>query len=268
MQITDAHIHLWANDQAPVHHWRSPFSMDDALREMDAAGIAGAVNQPPNWDTASNEYAAQAAEAYPDRFATLGWFPLDEKAAEESADRLLAMPGMLGMRFILALPENSELLTGGKLEWLWSVANERELPMSLFILPQQINAVGDIAKRYPKMRLLIDHLSVLPFVKLPDAKDSVDQLLCLSSHANIAVKATAVPGMATDNYPFTSTHEILKITFDAFGAERMFWGTDFTRMRASMSECVNLFVKELDWLKGSELEAVMGASLRNWIRWV
>ena len=37
-------------------------------------------------------------------------------------------------------------------------------------------------------------------------------------------------GYAEDAYPFRSFHEHLHRVFDAFGPERMFRGTDITRM--------------------------------------
>ena len=128
--------------------------------------------------------------------------------------------------------------------------------------------LGALLHRYPKMRLLIDHLGVPPFLQLPDAAACVEGLLGLAHLPNVAVKATAVPSMASDGYPFASTHDLLRKTFHAFGAERMFWGTDFTRMHPSWRDCADMFTQELDWLKGSELEAVMGGALRNWINWV
>lgn len=267
VRITDAQIHLWTNGLAPPHHWRAPYRIEDALRDMKEAGIDSVLNHPPNWDPDSNSYAARAAEQHPERFATLGWFHLDDAADESCIDELMKMPGMRGMRFILPLPGTVALLNAGRLEWLWSAANERALPVGLFVMPQQIGIVGGIAARYPRMRLLIDHMGVPPFAKLPQAGEFVDALLGLARHPNVAVKASAVPGMATDPYPFASTHDVLRRTFDAFGAERMFWGTDFTRMHCSWRECVDLFVKELDWLKGAELEAVMGGALRGWIGW-
>ena len=39
MQIVDAQIHLWTNDKAPPHHRQKPFLIEDALREMNAAGV-------------------------------------------------------------------------------------------------------------------------------------------------------------------------------------------------------------------------------------
>lgn len=267
MQITDAQVHLCTGGKAPERHFRAPFSVEKALHGMDEAGIAGAVNHPPDWDPDAMDYAAAAAAAHPDRFATLGWFPLDETTTAESVETTMRRPGMLGLRFILPRPEIMALLTSGKLEWLWAEANARELPMGLFIVPQQVPMIAGIAARYPRMRLLIDHLGVLPFVTLPDAAATVEAVLDLACLPNVAVKATGIPSMATDDYPFSSTHALLRSGFDAFGAERMFWGTDITRMQPSWRACADMFVRELDWLTGVERDAVMGKGIRDWIGW-
>jgi hypothetical protein len=72
---------------------------------------------------------------------------------------------------------------------------------------------------------------------------------------------------AEDEYPFRSLHPHLQRCFDAFGPERMFWGTDITRMQCYWRQCVTLFTEELPWLKGRDLELVMGKALCNWLGW-
>jgi len=82
-----------------------------------------------------------------------------------------------------------------------------------------------------------------------------------------AVKATGQAGYAEDPYPFHSLHAHLHRVFDAFGPERMFWGTDITRMPCSWRQCVTLFTEELPWLKGRDLDLVMGEAVCNWLGW-
>lgn len=267
MQITDAQIHLWNSASAPTHHWRAPYTVERALAEMDEAGVDRAVNCPALWDPNANDYAVQAALAHPDRFATMGWFPLDGPADESLVDTWMAKPGMRGLRFVLFAPQAGDLLASAALDWLWSAANRRQLPVGLMVMPQHLHLVGEIAARFPEMRLLMDHLAISPFEKLPHAADQLDALLDLARFPNVAVKATGVPSMATDDYPFQSTHAILRRTFDAFGAERTFWGTDITRLHCSWAECVSMFVDELPWLQGRDLELVMGQGVANWIGW-
>ena len=53
--------------------------MDQALADMDAAGVDRAVIHPVMWDPDSGAptLAVEAARAHPDRFAIMGWIYLD-----------------------------------------------------------------------------------------------------------------------------------------------------------------------------------------------
>jgi len=64
-------------------------------------------------------------------------------------------------------------------------------------------------------------------------------------HHVAADGADSEAGYAEDAYPFRSFHEHLHRRFDAFGPERMFWGTDITRMPCSWRQCVTVFTEEL-----------------------
>ncbi|MRX45203.1 amidohydrolase family protein [Agromyces kandeliae] len=267
MQITDAQIHLWTGAGAPPYHHRAPYTIERALREMDEAGIDRAVNCPAIWDPDANDYAVEAAQAHPDRFATMGWFPLDASAGPHRVDEWMSKPGMLGLRFVLYAPEAGGILRSGALDWLWTRADELELPVALMVMPDHLSLIGDIAPRFPRMRLLLDHLAIGPFDTLPGAASHLDALVALAAYPNVAVKASGITGAATDGYPFASAHEVLRRTFDAFGPDRMFWGTDITRQTATWGECVSMFTDHLPWLAGADLERVMGAGISDWIGW-
>ena len=95
----------------------------------------------------------------------------------------------------------------------------------------------------------------------------IDVLVELAAEPNIAIKATGTPSMATDDFPFRSVHPFLKRLYDAYGADRMFWGTDITRMRISWRDCAAMFTDHLPWLSGEAQQKVMGEALRTWIGW-
>lgn len=267
MKIVDAQIHLWQGASAPVHHWRAPYTIETALRDMDEAGVDAAINCPAIWDAQANDYAELAARAHPARFATLGWFPLDPTANEATVDACLRRTGVLGLRFVMVSPERVEQLRTGALDWLWDAAHRRALPVGIIVPPPCLPDLGAIAARFPGMRLLIDHMGIGPADKLPQAAAHLDALLALARHPNVAIKASGVPSMAVEGYPFDSTHAVIRRVFDAFGADRLFWGTDITRMRCTWRECVTLFTEQLPWLKGRELERVMGEALLDWVGW-
>ena len=89
----------------------------------------------------------------------------------------------------------------------------------------------------------------------------------LARHPNIGVKATGAPGYSAEPYPFPIMSGYLHQIFDAFGPDRMFWGTDITKMPCSWRQCITHFTEELDWLKGDDLARVMGPAIRRWWGW-
>ena len=48
---------------------------------------------------------------------------------------------------------------------------------------------------------------------------------------------------------------------------RTFWGTDWSRLPCSYRQGVTMFIEEMPWLKGEDLEWVMGRGVCEWIGW-
>jgi predicted TIM-barrel fold metal-dependent hydrolase len=78
---------------------------------------------------------------------------------------------------------------------------------------------------------------------------------------------SGAPSYSSQAYPFKSIHGYLRQIFEAFGPDRAFWGTDITRMPCSYRQCVTMFTEELPWLKGRDLERVMGGAIIDWLGW-
>jgi predicted TIM-barrel fold metal-dependent hydrolase len=267
MVIVDAHVHIWATgNPSPGQRQVPALSADELLLEMEAAGVTGAVIQPPAWDPTSNEVAVDAARRYPQRFAVLGWFPLDRPESRSLIDGWTRRPGMLGLRFTFAQPHQQTWPTDGSLDWLWPAAERAGLPVAL-AAANFLPVAGEIAARHPGLRLLVDHLGLPLRVQDDAAFANLPQLLALAKHPNVAVKATAVPSTSSAPYPYRNIHTYLRQVYDTFGPERMFWGSDITRMPCSWRQCVTLFTEELRWLSPRDKELIMGRALCDWIGW-
>ena len=78
MLIVDGQIHLWEKGTPSPQHQQQPFSAEQAIAAMDEAGVDRALVHPVLWDPDSNELAQQAVRKYPERFAIMGWFYLDD----------------------------------------------------------------------------------------------------------------------------------------------------------------------------------------------
>ncbi len=267
MLIVDAHVHLWGSGKPNTAHRQIPVQTGEALiEEMDAIGVDAAVIQPPSWDPTGNEFASAAAAKHPKRFAILGSFPLDKPESRLLVDTWKQRPGMKGLRFTFAQPGQDTWPTDGTMDWLWPAAERAGLPVAL-AAANFLPTVGTIAARYPGLRLTIDHLG-MPVRTTDDAGFvNLPMLLDLAKYPNVAVKTTAVPSNSTAPYPYRNIHKYLRQIYDSFGPERMFWGSDITRLNATWKQCLTLFTEEFDWLTPADKELIMGRALCRWIDW-
>src|SRR5262249_2986709 len=73
------------------------------------------------------------------------------------------------------------------------------------------------------------------------------------------------PSYSHEPYPYRDIHGHIRKLYDAFGPERMFWGTDITRMPTTWKQCVTMFTEELPWLPAQDKELIMGRALCAWL---
>ncbi len=263
--VIDSQIHLWTGPGVPSHHGHEPYRAEDALRDMLAAGIDAAINQPPNWDANSNAYAVEAASAHPSRFATLGWLKLNDPDAPERVRNWRSQTGMLGFRFICVAEDERSWPVDGTMDWFWPLAEELDLPVALcgpFLLPH----VERVAAGFPNLKLIVDHFGFVSFTE-DHGLMQAENLLTWARFPNVAVKLTGAPDYASDAYPFKSIHPVTQRLYDSFGPERLLWGTDITRLKCTWTQALTMFTEEMPWFSEAEKKLLVGDNLCRWLNW-
>jgi len=271
MQIVDAQIHLWGTGlPSNLSHWQvTHFTPEEAIPLMDEGGVDAAVIHPPGWDPGSNEMAFKAVRDYPGRFAIMGSLPLEQPSSPGRIAGWRQQPGMLGLRYTFLHDPARRWLADGTIDWLWVEAEKAEVPIAM-LATDSLADIGHIAERHPRLRLTIDHLGGrggLTTLKDHAAMTHMPQLVALSKYPNIAVKATGAPGYSAEAYPFPIMQTYLRRIYDAFGPQRMFWGTDISKMPCTWRQCVTMFTEELPWLSENDKRLVMGEALCAWWGW-
>jgi predicted TIM-barrel fold metal-dependent hydrolase len=271
MQIVDAQIHTWGTGlPSNLSHWQiTQFTPEEAIVLMDDGGVDAAVIHPPGWDPNSTAMALQAVQDYPGRFAIMGALPLDRPDSRARIAHWRDQPGMLGLRYGFLSDPARQWLKDGTLDWLWTEAEKAEVPIAM-LATDSLTDIAGIAQRHPGLHLTIDHLGGrggTTTLKNAAAMTHIPELLALAKFPNVAVKATGAPGYSTEAYPFRGMHTYLRQIYDAFGPQRMFWGTDISKMPCSWRQCVTMFTEELPWLTDQDKRLIMGDALCAWWGW-
>ncbi len=276
MSIIDGQIHAWGAETAEEPwvpgmrsrvHREEPLHTEYLLEVMDAAGVDAAVLVPPSlWVGFTNDYSLRAAAEHPDRFAVMGVLDFCEDGAEQEVSTWPGIPGMKGARLsFYNEPQRSQLLEG-KAEWLWQRLQDLGLPV-MVNAPGLLREMGEIAQKYPGLRLCIDHLGLHANDKDQPLMPRLEPLLALAEYPNVTVKASALPLQSHEDFPFADVAEAVPAVLESFGADRVFWGTDWSRLSCSYREALDSFQVALQPLGAEIVAKVMGASVAAWLDW-
>ena len=263
--IYDAHLHVW-NAEGPETPWRPGwgkhahgprFTVDDALDAMRSAGVARAALVPAAWDLNGNELVLSAAARFPDRFTA---FVTPDLREPVGADALHAWRerGAAGMRVMFPPAMRSSWLKDGTADWFWPAAARAGMPVMVWA-PGQTLAVGDVARRNPELRVLVDHLNLGMEAFSPVALAEVEPVCGLARLPNVAVKASALPCDECD------ASALLRMVVGAFGADRVFWGSDIGRLSCTYRDAIAV-VADGDWTADArDRSRVLGGGFESWV---
>ena len=274
--VVDAQVHVWL-PEAPDRPWppggaerarsmhrHEPITGPGLLTEMREAGVDRAVLVPPFFEGHRNDYAVACAAEAPGAFRVMA--RVDLRTGDPGPVReLLRSPVVAGVRLVF-LPADAGRVDDPAAEWFWSFAEAEDVPVML-LASGQLDALGQLARDRPGLRLAVDHLGLTGQRTDAAVGPEIAELVALAGLDNVSVKATAVPCYSTEPYPYPALHPFLRQLYDAYGPDRLFWGSDLSRLRGSYADLVRLFREDLDFLSPADVDAVMGRSVSTWLGW-
>jgi len=273
MLIVDSQVHVWPPDRPDRPLLRdgrenSPYRYEQLLADMERAGVDRAILVPPSIEGDRNDYALEAAQKHPGRFAVMGRFPLHSGRDKNLLAGWRAQPGMLGVRLTFHRDADRPWLTDGTGDWFWPESERANVPVMVHA-PERLAEIGVIAAHHPGLTLIIDHMGFARATIDAQTKDAAARICALARHPNVSVKVSALPCFSTEPYPFRNLREPLARVIDAFGPRRAFWGSDITRVPKSVGyrQVVTHFTEQLDFLARDDLAWIMGRALMECLRW-
>lgn len=238
-----------------------PCDFDGLVAAMDAAGIdeAAIVHSSTTYGY-DNSYLADAIESHRDRFA--GVFSVDVLAADAPERiRYWVSRGLSGLRLFAA-----GSTVKGSQAWIadpagypaWQCCQELEIPVALSMRLEGLPHLLDVMARFPRVRIVIDHLLLSPIADGPPYRASA-ALFDLARHRNVFLKLTTNnvrrcrEGLATPESFFGQLVE-------AFGATRIAWGSNFPNEPGTLADMVAEARTALSFLPGRDQEGIFCAT--------
>jgi predicted TIM-barrel fold metal-dependent hydrolase len=250
--IIDAHSHLWLKQDTVVEglpirtleNGRSlfmgevrqmlpPFMTDGVnsaevfLSNMDYAQVSAAVVTQEFIDGFQNDYLAEVAARYPDRFFVCGMCEFRKPGYLDQARQLIAR-GFQGIKIPaqrLLLQEGRVRLNCEEMMQMFHLMEQNGALLSIDMADgdTQVGELEEVIQECPKLKVAIGHFGM---VTRPQWKEQIK----LARHPHVRIESGGITWLFNDEfYPFKGAVRAIREAAELVGFEKLMWGSDYPR---------------------------------------
>lgn len=256
-RIVDAHTHAWTAPEelawetgGPPDAERIVYTADDVRDDMARLGAERACLVATPIHGTGSPYTRRMVREHPDEFYGVLWLDYLADDVAERVHEAMAIENVLGFRFYVE--EGADWLTDGSLEPFWDALADHEAPQVQFLLrPELLPDVATLAGEHPDVQFVVDHIGQPVPGEDPATAPPWNAIRDVAARENTYVKLTHTSSDAV--YPFEDLHPYAHELLDAFGSERLLWGSDFIYHFKEATPWETLhFLDELDALSTAD----------------
>jgi L-fuconolactonase len=268
--IIDSHLHVWSDDESQYPYGEvsrpqtgSRASVELLNEHMAEAGVEKAVIVQPIHYLYDNRYVADCLARFPGRFAAVALVDPKAPSAPDQLEELVRGQGFGGMRLHLSRQQDPSALAAPDQDPLWRRVEELDVCLIVLGRAAELPALEPIIDRFPNVKVVLDHLGG-PTVG--EGNPLLGNVLRMARYPNVYVKVSNMNRMSEVPYPHKDTHDMVRRIYDAFGPERLMWGTDFPHvlteggyvnaLKQVRDELDFLNNKDKDWLFSKTVQKV------------
>lgn len=289
--IIDAHSHLWLKQDTcwdgkvirSLRNGRSiflgeevqmipPFIIDGRntaevfLSNMDYAQVSAAVVVQEFIDGIQNDYLAEVAGKYPDRFFVFGMADYLKTGFFEQAKALID-EGFKG----LAIPGHRLLgkaLDGDEMLRMFRLMEERGVLLSITLADgdRQVEEMEHVITECPELKIAIGHLGMANPPSTPCwENDSWRRQILLARHENVMIETGGITWLYNSEfYPFPSAVRAIREAASLIGMEKLMWGSDYPRTITAITYRMSYdFIVKSEEFSDDEKRLLLGENARR-----
>jgi predicted TIM-barrel fold metal-dependent hydrolase len=272
-EVIDTHVHVSEPDDGrfprsglfpDAPSFTAP--VEDLLTKMETAGVDRAVLIQPSIYGFDHSYLMHCLAEYPGRFAGIVLGDHHDPAFLDELEALASKGPLRGIRFApLISPDRGWFEPS--IEPLAAAAARLDLTINLLITPNWFSVADQWIERHPELTIVIDHLG-RPDLAETSRESAATELLRLARHDNVHVKLSALPELSAVAYPHQDVWAAVRATVDAFGADRLLWGSDypFTAVGGTYADSLTVLDQILPDLPAADRQSIVAGTARRLYR--
>ena len=241
---------------------KSNSTVETLLAYMDWCGIDKALLMPNPLYGFHNCYFEESVQKYPDRFKGVALVDVlkGKRAAEELADiydqgKLFGLKIEVDSTFQCA-PDTH--LGDEVLAPVWDCCNQYKQPCFIHMFRTE-----DIVDLY---KFVLCHMGADACFSKGLPASNIERLIQLiKSRSNVYMDTSTVPVYFDEEYPWSSSVNIIEHCYQAVGAEKLMWASDYPGMLkyGTMQQLINVVKEHCKHITISDLALIMGENARR-----
>ena len=260
----DTHVHFWKYN-ATRDTWISDdmkvlkqnYLPEDLALSAKRNHVAGCVAVQVDQSELENYFLVELAKTHPFIKGVVGWIDLQADNLEERLTHFSAFPIIKGWRHIVQGEANDFLLRRNFQQGVQRL-KKFNYTYDILVYHYQLDAVVDFVSNLPDQKLIIDHCAK-PDIRNHEINQWRSLMKEIAQHPQVHCKLS---GLFTEaNWRHWSAGDFfpyLDVVFDAFGTDRLLFGSDWPVMLLSGSylQWKSLLEKYMEQFKPEDKEKV------------
>ena len=252
MIIVDTHVHVALHTYDPGEILLTQMQYNDVEKTVLVQSST----------TTDNSYVIECKRRFPNRLAVVCRVDVDSPNASDDLQHWHD-EGAESIRL-----RNFHRSPGADPLAIWRKAGDLGMPVSVggpvegFITEEFANLVEAL----PNLRFIIEHLGGMGFYAVGDYQDArpseaqYRQVLELSRYPNTFIKMHGMGEFCDPPFPYKEVPPYVKMAYDAFGAQRMMWGSDYPRvvLREGYRNSLQYTIEQMSFCSKEDLEWMFG----------
>lgn len=234
MPILDAHQHFWQYDPER-HGWidnrmavlRKDFLPGDLKPIYLQNGVEGCIAVQAEQSEEETEFLLSLAEEHDIIKGVVGWVDLRSENVEERLAHFAGRPKLCGFRHIVQDEPNVKFMLRDDFRNGLSLLAKHNFTYDLLIYPKQLETTLQTVMDFPDQKFVIDHLAK-PDFKSGNISFWEKNMQAIAENPNVYCK---ISGLITEadwrDWNYKSFVPFLKVVFEAFGTDRLMFGSDW-----------------------------------------
>jgi L-fucono-1,5-lactonase len=270
--VIDAHQHFWRfnpvrdawidEDMAAI---RRDFLPGDFAPVLDACGVDATIAVQADQSEAETEFLLGLAEGNRRIAGVVGWVDLRSTQIESQLEHFSKFKKLRGVRHVAQAEPDDRFLV--RPDFVRGIGKLKSfgLTYDILIYPRQLPAAIELVARLPEQKFVVDHLAK-PEIAAKKIEPWAKLMREIAAHPNVFCKLS---GMVTEadwrNWKLEDFKPYLDVVFDAFGVERLMFGSDWPvcLVAASYSQTKNIVESYVDRHMPSAKPAIFGESVKR-----